>query len=351
MLIVCTYCSKKLNKKPSQIKRSKNHFCDKKCHNKWMRGKTRPEKQNKVKHNCHQCDKPMEVENYKYKRFLNGEIKNLFCNKNCLADWQRVNFKGEKSSKFNRITKKCGFCDEEYSIPKSRENTSKYCSNECHSNSRIEDIVVECNYCDSMFTKKRAQIKDRNFCSKSCSSKWNSENNNLQVAKECFACNKKYKVHRSRAESSKTCSRECHGIWLKEYYFKTEKGKQHLINNGVKSQLTQKHSDTKPERIIKELLIHKNIEFIPQHLMYDKFVVDFYLPKENIVIEVFGDYWHGNPLFYGELGTMKPLTEKQIKQKNKDKAREAYLKKCGHAFYILWEHDIYNNLEEVIEFL
>lgn len=351
MIINCDYCNKEFNKKPSQIKRSKNHFCSKDCHNKWMDGKTYPERSTKVTHNCHQCGESITVPNYKFERFLKGEIKDLFCDKDCSARWKSVHFKGEKSTKYNSIETNCEFCGTVYIVPKSRENTSKYCSNDCHSKDRIENIEVICDYCEITFTKKRAMIRNNNFCNRECSAQWNSENNKRQVAIACFICDKEFNVHRSRAESAKSCSKKCHYIWLKEYYFKSDKGRQHLINNGVKSQLNQNYSDTKPERIMKEYLIHNNIEFIPQHPMYDKFVVDFYLPKEDAVIEVFGDYWHGNPLFYGESEKTKPLSEKQIRQKKKDKSRQAYLEKCGHSFHILWENDIYHNLAEITKFL
>lgn len=351
MLINCDYCGEEFHKKPSQIKRSKNHFCSKWCNDKWQTGRTRPERSNRVRHNCEQCNKEILVENYKYNRFLNGEIKNLFCDIQCYAEWQKVNLRGANNPAYNSIEKECRFCGDSYTIPKSEEKTSKYCSAECRISGRVEDIEVTCDYCDTVFTKKRAQIRNRNFCNRECSGKWTSENNNFQVSKECLICKKDFLVHRGREETAKTCSKECHYTWLREYHCKEEDVRKRLIKQGVNSQKNKKYSETKPERILKEFLIQKNIEFIPQHSMYDKFVVDFYLPKENIVIEVFGDYWHGNPLFYGDEENPKPLTKKQIKQKKKDKAREAYLKTCGHEFQVLWEHDIYHNLSEITKFL
>lgn len=353
MIIKCSQCKEEFNKKPSQIKRSKNHFCKRECSDIWKKGRKIPSRCNKVKHNCHQCKEEILVENHKYKRFLRGEIKNLFCDKVCLADWQRINFKGEKSVRYSRVEKECGHCGERYTVSKSDSLESVYCSREC-TNAGISiraDVVVTCCYCQETFSKKKHKVREMNFCKKECSTQWSSENNNLQVSKECVTCKKPYVVSKSRENTAKNCSKKCHTVWLSEYYFKTEKGKEHLRANGIKSHLNRKYSDTRPERILREALESKNIEFISQYPMYDKFIVDFYLPKENIVIEVNGDYWHGNPLFYGNGEDLKPLTDKQIKQKKKDKSRKAYLEKCGHEFHVLWENDIYKNLNEITKFL
>ncbi len=350
MIINCTYCDEEFERKPSQIKRSKNNFCNKNCYNKWMTGKKNTEG-NVVKHNCHQCDKEIVVPNYKFRKFLNGEFKNLFCDRKCQANWQSVNWKGENNHNYNSIKKNCEFCGEEFTTPKKKEKTAKYCSKNCRVEGRIIREEVDCNYCGTTFSKKPSLIRGMNFCDRECSSEWNSKFNNRQVEIECIICDRIFKVQRDRKDTAKSCSKECHYRWISEYYAKTEEGQKHYRNLGINTTLNQKYSETKPERIFKEFLIHNNIKFISQYLMYDKFIVDFYLPEKNMVIEVFGDYWHGNPLFYGEKEGVKPLTKKQIKQKKKDKSREAYLKKCGHEFYILWENDIYHKLSKITNFL
>lgn len=350
MIIKCSYCSGEFSKKPSQIKRSKNHFCSKDCNNEWMTGKSYPERSNKVKHNCHQCNNDIIVENHKYKKFLSGDLKDLFCDKVCLADWQKVNFKGDKSSRYNSINKGCEYCFGDYVVSKVKSETSRFCSDECRIKGRVEDVSIKCDYCDENFTKKRAMIRNMNFCTKKCSARWSSENENKQVDIECEMCRRVFKVTRTRAESAKTCSKSCHYKWLSEVYSKTAVAQEHLTRSGITTQ-SKTFGETKPERILKEFLIHNKVDYIEQHPMYDKFIVDFFIPKENMVVEVFGDYWHGNELFYGKGDGLKELSTKQIKQKNKDKARQAYLEKCGHSFYILWENDIYHNLEEITKFL
>lgn len=294
MLIKCTQCDKEFHKSPSQIKASKNHFCEKECHHIWRR----------------------------------------------------------EQGKLSRTDKVCDFCEKEFSVINSKADHTRFCSRKCRLKGyKVKYIELECEYCNKKFTRNKTRTSEISFCDRECSEKWNSEFNNNQVLIKCLICDREFNVQNNRAKTAKSCSKDCHYKWLSEHYAKSEEGLEHYRNNGITTLLNKKYSETRPERIMSEFLIHNHISFIPQHLMYDKFVVDFYLPESNMVIEVFGDYWHGSPDFYGESEGLKPLSKQQIKQKGKDRAREAYLKKCGHEFIILWEDDIYNKLQKITKFL
>ena len=77
----------------------------------------------------------------------------------------------------------------------------------------------------------------------------------------------------------------------------------------------------------------------------DKYLVDFYIDKYNLVIECFGDYWHANPIKYKN----KILTEAQIKNLDRDKRKEKYLKDNNINYIFLWETDIHKNINYVKE--
>lgn len=49
---------------------------------------------------------------------------------------------------------------------------------------------------------------------------------------------------------------------------------------------------TNIEKIVYDLLVSKNIEFEFQKDIDKKYLVDFYIPSKNLVIEADGDYWH-----------------------------------------------------------
>lgn len=266
MVVLCLNCNKEFNRKPSQVSRAKRHFCSRECKNKYL------DKYHMVVCNCHQCKKDFKIKKAHYQRFLDGNIKNLFCSKECKANYETT-FKQEDHFNYNRIDVICKWCGKNYSVIPSQLNRTHFCSKECQ----------------------------------------------LQ--------------------------------WTKEVYVKTEEFKINIRKASMMGKKYMPSKLTKPERFTLKYLKEHNIEYIPQHIMYDKFCVDFYLPKLDIVIEVLGDYWHGHPDKYGEGENKKPLTDKQIHTKQNDNSRYKYLTKCGHRVYMIWENDIYKDIEKTMSFL
>ena len=95
---------------------------------------------------------------------------------------------------------------------------------------------------------------------------------------------------------------------------------------------------TKPEIAIHEQLSKIGVKFETEHLINKKFCVDVFVPDYNLIIFVDGCYWHACP-------THHPNNKKP----NSDNARVPYLSKCGFNVEIIWEHDIKDKLDEVIE--
>jgi len=96
---------------------------------------------------------------------------------------------------------------------------------------------------------------------------------------------------------------------------------------GLKGLLIQnKHRLTKPEKIVYSSLKRLGIKFKSQHLMYKKFLIDAWIPKLNIVLNINGRYWHNLP-----------------KQQKIDKAKKAYLVKCGHIVLDIWDDEFTQN--------
>ncbi len=354
MIVNCTYCNKEINKKESEIKKNKRHFCSNKCKNKWesenLKGKNSPH-YNRVKVKCDYCHVEIEIEKAKYNKLISGKQKNVFCNRDCRANWEKINKKGKLNPLFKKTNNRCEYCNKEYLLKQSKINSSKYCSIECMNNARKINIELNCEWCNKKFYKIPSMIREHNFCSKDCSNNWTSKYKNNKVNINCIICGKEYFVSNNRKDFSITCSIKCLNVWKSKIYPKTENGKIHLVNGGINSMLSQKYQDTKPELMTKHYLDNNNIKYISQHPMYNKFVVDFYLPDKNIVLEILGDYWHGNPIKYGNDEGLKPLSEKQIKQQNKDKLKFLYLTKCGHNVYMIWENDIYKNINFALSFL
>ena len=80
---------------------------------------------------------------------------------------------------------------------------------------------------------------------------------------------------------------------------------------------------TSIEKKVYDYLILKGIIFEKQKLINGRFVVDAYIPSLNLVVEADGGYWHN--------------MDEIIK---KDKAENAYLRKCGFKLLRLKEDEI-----------
>ena len=92
---------------------------------------------------------------------------------------------------------------------------------------------------------------------------------------------------------------------------------------------------TKPEREFDKLMKEMNIECESQKIIGGS-IYDFYLPEYKMLIEIDGDYYHGNPAKY----TKDQLNGMQKKNKLNDKEKDIQAKGFGYKIERAWEHDI-----------
>jgi very-short-patch-repair endonuclease len=68
---------------------------------------------------------------------------------------------------------------------------------------------------------------------------------------------------------------------------------------------------------------------------------DFLLPEHNVLIEVDGDYWHGNPKLF------RNPNKVQVNNMKNDMFKNDLAIKMGYRILRFWENEIYlNNFEE-----
>jgi very-short-patch-repair endonuclease len=138
-------------------------------------------------------------------------------------------------------------------------------------------------------------------------------------------------------------------LWLKKYSNLPETIER-LKKQGANSQKNSKTEYTLPEKIVLQYLLNKGIRFTPQYVMGEILVVDFFLHDYNCVLEVYGDYWHSNPRYYGNGENLKPLNEMQIKNRKKDTRRYYVItKNYGYYFYNIWEDEIKKDINKTME--
>lgn len=155
---------------------------------------------------------------------------------------------------------------------------------------------------------------------------------NVRRAKivKCKVCEKDFKFRKGVKE--KYCSIKCRSLCEEN----KQKIREHTLKQLSSGQLPK--TNTSIERKVKSFLDKENIGYEYQY-SYGYWVYDFKVG--NFFIETDGDYWHANPMFYGELNDMQ---KKNIKR---DKQKDTYAKNNGFKVIRFWEYNINNNFEEV----
>ena len=175
---------------------------------------------------------------------------------------------------------------------------------------------------------------DMTYCSKECHAEGKrrritAKNPNPKVDRisvSCHTCNKEILVVPSKFKKQDvfTCSWDC-------YQKRRENKGFNLLNK-----------ETKPERILREYLESIGVEFQVQKSIYP-YWCDFYLPNQNLIIEVYGDYWHGNPSKFG----YKNIDEKYYQLWKEDVSRVNKIISEGYRVDIFWEKEIYKNFHSI----
>ena len=126
----------------------------------------------------------------------------------------------------------------------------------------------------------------------------------------------------------------------------SEKTKEKLRQNTLQmiKDGKYKHTQTRPHKKCKELLDSLKIVYEEEKLV-DVWSFDFYLPKDNLYIEIDGDYFHSNPKIYPK----GPVTNTQKINFYRDGQKNNYCKKHMLKLIRFWESDILNiDLKEFI---
>lgn len=106
---------------------------------------------------------------------------------------------------------------------------------------------------------------------------------------------------------------------------------------------------TNPEILVENWLKEHNINYEYSCIMGSERVglyqYDFIIHGKRILIEVNGDYWHGNPTKFNIDGSngKRKLNDIQLKKIEKDKLKLDFAKKHNFEIIYIWEEEINNN--------
>jgi G:T-mismatch repair DNA endonuclease (very short patch repair protein) len=144
--------------------------------------------------------------------------------------------------------------------------------------------------------------------------------------------------------------------WTEE---KAKKRIKQICSNGAKKALKRGSRISSIEQKIKEILIDKNTTFSQQfHMKNDngedkriRFFYDFFIIEKNILLEVNGDFFHANPIFYKADDIIFHPENKTLAKDiwERDRKKIDFAINKGYDVLVLWEYDINHNLEVVKE--
>jgi very-short-patch-repair endonuclease len=114
-----------------------------------------------------------------------------------------------------------------------------------------------------------------------------------------------------------------------------------LLNTTLKNNAAKMSTKmTWPEKEFKKLLKELKVEFQVQKIVGNK-IYDFYIPHVNMLVEVDGDYWHGNK---EKFSVLNGLQEKVIRN---DKFKDGLAAGLGFTLERVWENDLKVNYKVV----
>lgn len=226
--------------------------------------------------------------------------------------------------------KLCAVCGKDFK-PRMGCADQPCCSRECGYVYRRTGFTVACKQCGKPAYVPQSQAEVRAFCSRECHNRWQGRN---KVDFTCKMCSKPFRWSPSRVNSGQYnvtyCSLACRDADpdRREMLMELNRRQQTLKINGV-------------ERSGYALLDGIGVDYLPQHIIGDKFCVDAFIPSAGLVVQFDGDYWHGNPARFPE------PDRRQRHRINLDRSQDAYMKACGYEVFRIWASDLKSDREGV----
>lgn len=277
--LCCAFCQKEYSVSKSRAIKAKTHYCSKACFNAGREGGIKQ---------CLTCGKDMYIKRSHFDRAV-------YCSQECIRKGSKVN---------------CALCGKEVYVRHTRLRQKNYCSKECYKADNDKRTLKSCAYCGKDILVKQCHLTEKNYCSTTCSIKSKRktipclncgitiETSLSSKRKFCSsACDRAYKVG-PRVHNYKGNTIDCTCLFCGASFQKPEawvkKGEGKFCSISCKSSFTiQKQGGmvSSIEIMVKDVLEQLGENYHHQYGI-GKFLVDFYLPERNLVIEADGEYWH-----------------------------------------------------------
>ena len=113
-------------------------------------------------------------------------------------------------------------------------------------------------------------------------------------------------------------------------------------NGGIKAaSVSGKYKINQLEKRFLDKVSELGVE-LEYSVILDRRQYDFGNKEKKILIEINGDFWHGNPFIYST------LSERQKSVHEKDKEKKEWAESKGFKVLSFWEHTINHNIDQVL---
>lgn len=129
----------------------------------------------------------------------------------------------------------------------------------------------------------------------------------------------------------------------KEYWSDQKHRDEQRLRRTMYMKTSQRNTPSKLETSFKSVLTKLNIDFECQFDI-EGLNYDFHILNTNVLIEVDGDFWHSNPLYYKE-----PIYEVQKHNFKHDLIKNDIAIRNNYTLLRFWETDINTNLKDVVK--
>ena len=151
----------------------------------------------------------------------------------------------------------------------------------------------------------------------------------------------------SDAKYRKKLSDSLKKSWASGKLEETRKKMSEILKNTRKSGKIKSVIKSKKENDICKLLNNMGYKIISSFKIDTK-ICDVYIPKLNLIIEYFGDYWHCNPNKYDSeyFNKKKNQTAREIWEY--DKSKLELIKSYGYNLEVIWESELKLNNDKLL---
>lgn len=154
----------------------------------------------------------------------------------------------------------------------------------------------------------------------------------------------------SNYEHRKKLSESLKKSWSSGKLEETRKKMSEVLKNTRRSGKIKSVNKSKKEtEICKDI---KNMGYnVQSSYKVDTKICDIFIPKLNLIIEYFGDYWHCNPDKYSAdyVNKKKNLTAKEIW--DYDTSKLELIKSYGYNLEVIWESELKLNKERLLNII